>query len=204
MSKRFIGFIISTLWLLAVAACGLWLIGYENTAGPQTRAHDTFPNLKEVQIDAHRCTLLLFAHPKCPCTRASINELNRLLAHCSPNVSAHVFFLQPKSVEADWIKTDLWRTAASIPGVQTHVDPDGVIATQFGANTSGYVVLYSSQGKLLFHGGITSGRGHEGDNPGSSALIALATGATATCHNTPVYGCLLQKECQAPTQETAQ
>jgi hypothetical protein len=206
VSKPVIRLAVSGLWLLAVAASGLLLIAYENTAGPQSRVHDTFPTLAAIQLDTHRNTLLMFAHPKCPCTRASINELNRLLAHCSTNVDAHVFFLQPKSVEADWVKTDLWRSAANIAGVQTHVDPDGAIAARFGASTSGYVVLYNAQGKLLFHGGITSGRGHEGDNPGSSALLALATGtgANVACNKTPVYGCLLQKDCLAPTQEIAQ
>lgn len=204
MLKTFIGVTVSCIWLLAVGASGLYLIKYENTAGPQSRTQEAFPKLKDVQLDPHRCTLLLFAHPKCPCTRASINQLNRVLAHCSSNVVTHVFFLKPGTVDSDWVQTDLWRNAASIPGVQTHVDPDGAIAAQFGADTSGYVVLYSPQGKLLFHGGITSGRGHEGDNVGASALIALANGTTVTCNNTPVYGCLLKKECQAPPEETTQ
>ncbi|MDB6059501.1 MAG: hypothetical protein JWO95_3345 [Verrucomicrobiales bacterium] len=194
---------ISTVWLLAVLACGLFLISLDNSAGPQAMAGMEFPKVQEVQLDSHRCTLLLFAHPKCPCTRATIGELNRLLTRCTTNVAVHVFFLRPSTETEDWSQTDLWRSAGSIPGVQVHLDTDGAIAATFGASTSGDAVLYSSHGKLLFHGGITAGRGHEGDNPGASAIVAFATGTTATFNQTPAYGCQLQKQCNV-AQETTQ
>jgi hypothetical protein len=200
--KRFIRSAVCVVWLLGTAVFGLHLISYENAAGPQTLAKTTFPKQSGVALDANRLTLLLFAHPKCPCTRATVNELNRLLAHCDNNVAAHVYFLRPSSETDDWTKTDLWRNAASIPGVQVHTDTDSVIASQFGASTSGDVVLFDPKGKLLFHGGITAGRGHEGDNPGAIALIALATGVANSCKQTPVYGCLLQRQCNATTETT--
>jgi hypothetical protein len=204
VAKLSIRTVICGFWLLAVAATGLFLITYENTAGPQVLAQSEFPKIKNVQLATDRCTLLLFAHPKCPCTRATISELNRLLTHCSSNVAAHVFFLKPSTESSDWVQTDLWRSAANIPGVQVHVDEDSALANRLGASTSGDVVLFSPQGKLLFHGGITSGRGHEGDNAGETALVALATGSAATCKNTPVYGCLLRKDCNADTSVTQQ
>jgi hypothetical protein len=202
VAKRLIRSAICVFWLLAVAASGFFLISYENAAGPQVLTAADFPKNSGVKLDRYRMTLLLFAHPKCPCTRATINELNKLLSHSDGKVAAHVYFLKPSSETDDWTKTDLWRNAASIPGVQVHVDTDSVIAKHFGASTSGDVVLFDPQGKLLFHGGITAGRGHEGDNPGASALIALATGVTTTCNHTPVYGCLLQRECNNTTETT--
>jgi len=196
--------VICTAWIIAVVACGLFLISYENTAGPQARAQTSFPKVNGIQLDPHRFTLILFAHPKCPCTRATVNELNRVLSHTANKVSAHVCFLKPAGVAEDWTQTALWKSAADIPGVKVHEDLDSAIAKQFGASTSGDVVLYSPDGKLLFHGGITAGRGHEGDNAGASALVALVNGENAKSNRTPVYGCLLEKQCNETHQETTQ
>ena len=45
-----------------------------------------------------------------------------------------------------------------------------------GATTSGHVLLYDAGGVLRFAGGITDGRGHEGDNAGLDAALALLRG----------------------------
>ena len=140
----------------------------------------------------------MFAHPRCPCTRASIEELNRLLAQSSGRIAAHVLFFKPSSYPADWTHSELWRTAAAIPGVTVGDDIDNVLARKFGAGTSGYVLLYNPAGQLLFHGGITGSRGHAGDNLGESTVISLALGKSTGVTQTPVYGCSLfnQSNCQ--------
>ncbi|HSY74262.1 MAG TPA: hypothetical protein VK810_02225, partial [Dongiaceae bacterium] len=86
------------------------------------------------------------------------------------------------------------KTASTIPGLAIHEDMDGATAKQFGAKTSGFVVLYNAQGQLLFHGGITSGRGHIGDNTGESSIVALLDGHDNFVKQTPVYGCSLAGE----------
>ena len=63
-----------------------------------------------------------------------------------------------------------WRSAAAIPGVTVHVDHDGGEARRFGAETSGFVVLYDAHGELLFAGGITTGRGQAGDNAETAGI----------------------------------
>jgi hypothetical protein len=149
-----------------------------------------------VALDASHDTLVLFAHPQCPCTRATLEELNRLLAQCRGQVTAHVFFFKPDHAAADWTRTDLWRTASAMPGVMVHEDFNNTLAQKLGAETSGFVVLYDRQGRLLFKGGITGSRGHAGDNAGESTIVSLLAGQTATLKQTPVYGCsLLSKVC---------
>jgi hypothetical protein len=106
-------------------------------------------------------------------------------------VSAHVFFLKPTSVPDDWERTDLWRSAASIPGVQVWADPDGAEARRFHAATSGLALLYDGDGRLRFCGGITRARGHAGDNPGREALRALLLEGGPGPTQTPVFGCPL-------------
>ena len=134
-------------------------------------------------------TLLLFAHPHCPCTRATIGELALLMRHAA-GVSATVVFTEPAGVPEDWMETDLGRSASAIPGVKQVRDDRGFEAKNFGATTSGFAVLYAPDGKLLFRGGITDGRGHAGDNEGRSAILSLIAGRTATA-TTRVFGCPL-------------
>ncbi len=105
-------------------------------------------------------------------------------------VSARVLFAAPSGGGKDWTRADLWDQAAAIPGVQMLLDPDGLLAHRFGAATSGQVLLYSADGRLLFQGGITAARGHEGDNNGSVAILALIAqrDMARAQMQTPVFG----------------
>ncbi len=152
---------------------------------------DAWPAVTDISRDPALDTLIMFVHPKCPCSRASLEELNRLLARFSGKVATQVWFTKPPELGSDWTRTDLWRSAALIPGVTVHEDPAAVEARRFGAETSGYVVLYDKEGRLLFRGGITGSRGHAGDNAGENALLAYFTERKPTVSQTPVYGCSL-------------
>jgi hypothetical protein len=135
--------------------------------------------------------LIMFAHPECPCTRASLEELNQLLAHCQGRLSAAVLFYQPGGLANGWSQASSWKQAKTIPSVRVQSDRDGVEARRFGAETSGFVVLYDAAGKLLFRGGITAARGHEGDNAGLDSIVALVTGQEPLSRETAVFGCTL-------------
>jgi hypothetical protein len=136
-------------------------------------------------------TLLLFAHPLCPCTRASLAELARLVAACHDRVDTHVLLIAPREMEAAWRDSDLYSEALAIPGVTVQADVNRREARLFQARTSGICLLYGSDGKLLFHGGITPSRGHEGDNYGRRSIVSLLLGDKAEFNATPVFGCPL-------------
>ena len=70
-------------------------------------------------------------------------------------------------------------------------DADGVEAARFGAKTSGQALLYAADGRLLFHGGLTPSRGHEGDNEGLRRVTAILDGKAAR-DESPVFGCSLR------------
>ena len=186
---------VCALWLLAVGAGFAVVLNYQNAGGRAGEAPTRWPKAALVVLDQDRFTLVMFIHPQCPCTRASIGELNHLLAQCSGRVATQVWFFKPGRFLSDWTRTDLWRSAAAIPGVTVREDVDGAQARLFGAETSGHVLLYDKQGQLLFHGGITGGRGHAGGNAGESAILALTAGGQATVAQTPVYGCSLLGDC---------
>ncbi len=108
-------------------------------------------------------------------------------------VNAVVMFTKPSEVSGGWEKTDLWNTAVRIPGVSAAVDDDAGEARRFGSKTSGQVMLYSSAGQLLFHGGITESRGHLGDNDGLQTVLSLLTDGKSEITTTSVFGCALFK-----------
>ncbi len=187
--------------LLLLAVCVLWLsatgVGmgllwdYENTPGAAPAAPALWPAASSLRRSDDGATLVLLAHPHCPCTRASIGELARLMAQAEGRAKAYVLFVKPKGFAVEWEKTDLWASAAAIPGVQVVRDDEGVEARRFRAETSGQVTLYDRGGQLLFSGGITSARGHAGDNAGRAAVVSLLTTDEAGLSETPVFGCPL-------------
>jgi hypothetical protein len=113
------------------------------------------------------------------------------MARIGGQARAHVLFVRPRAADADWDKTALWQSAASIPGVIVHADPGGAEAALFRAVTSGQLIVYDPSGKLLFRGGITGARGHEGDNVGLARALALITGGRADQNESKVFGCAL-------------
>jgi hypothetical protein len=145
-----------------------------------------------ITLSKNSPTLIVFAHPRCPCTRASIGELARIMTRCQGQLEARVWFFTPEATAADWAMTDLWRAASEIPGVSVVSDPGGSVAAKFHALTSGHSLLYDSAGHLLFSGGITASRGHAGDNLGKSSIEAFVFGETTFQHETLVFGCPLQ------------
>jgi hypothetical protein len=179
------------LWFVAVAGGLLTLWCYENAPGAAAAAPTRWPNDSRIKPTPGRATLVMLTHPHCPCTRASIEELDKLIAHCQGRVSAYVVLTRPKGFTEEWVETDIWRKALKIPGVSVLIDQDGIEAQRFRAATSGQVLLYGADGRLLFSGGITGARGHIGDNAGRSAIEALVNTGSANNDHSLVFGCPL-------------
>jgi hypothetical protein len=150
-----------------------------------------FPPGSALQLAAHEPTLILFAHPLCPCTEATLQELKDLLTDNSNKVSVVIVFSIPPGLPANWKQGDLWQSATRNPSFRVVQDSEGREARRFGVTGSGHCLLYSPSGRLLFSGGITGSRGHMGENPGRLALVALITNGHAAINHTPVFGCSL-------------
>ena len=177
------------IWLIAVGFGLRMLVSYEATPGAVAEAPQRWPEGSRVTHSAERPTLVMLAHPHCPCTRASVGELAQIMADAQGKVAAYVLFLKPRNSGADWDDTPLRETAAAIPGVAVITDFGGVEARRFGAETSGHTVVFAPDGRLLFTGGITAARGHAGANTGESAIAALINGRVPDRTSTPVFGC---------------
>lgn len=192
MRLRFsIRILFCAVWLLTAAGGVAWMFHYEHVPGNAGSAPQRWPSAVPFHLDSERTTLVLFAHPECPCTAATLEELDHVLARDRDKIAAFVVFLHTKKFADVWSQSNLRKKAAAIPGVTTLDDPDGRFAETFGARTSGHVVLYSASGNLLFSGGITESRGHIGRNSAEKALISRVEREQSSRVETPVYGCSL-------------
>ncbi len=189
------------LWIILVVAGFVGLAKYENRPGKLADAPEIWPERSSVKRSGEKPVLMVFAHPQCPCTRATIGELARVMRYGHEKVDAYVLFLQPAGFDDPWTESDLWTKARAIPGVTVLKDLDGQERVRFRAYTSGQVLLYDQNGSLQFSGGITASRGHEGLNDGSKTLIALFRDDKPGRTKNDVYGCSLGENNAGCTEE---
>ena len=179
------------VWVVAVSGGMLALLRYKSSPGLPAVAPRAWPAGSALARTAGLPTLIMMSHPRCPCTRASLSELNSLMSQFRGRLTAYILFIKPAGVPTDWTNTDLWLSAKRIPAVHTFIDEAGREAGRFDALTSGTVLLYDSEGRLEFSGGITGARGHIGDNLGLRRVMSLLRGDEADRTDSPVFGCPL-------------
>jgi len=181
------------VWLGLVAVSMAALVRDQMTPGAAGQSPSRqWPAAAQLRRDAGRLTLVMFLHPQCPCSRATLNELAVVMSRAGGDLDARVLMVLPRSAPDGFAQSDLMRQAAAIPGVRVGIDKDAHDARAFGAATSGDVSVFSSAGDLVFKGGITDGRGHEGDNAGLDAVLDIVFGRKPLIDRSPVFGCPLE------------
>ena len=175
-------------WAALVGVGVRFLHAKATTPGERGQAEAEWPAASALQRSTQTPTVVMFVHPRCACSRASLTELNLTLQHA--HAKAYVVFLHPDGVEPDWAKSDTWHSAARLPNAERVIDHGGREAALFGAKTSGHVVVYDAGGALRFAGGITGSRAHEGENTGRVAVENALLGRRADpAHD--VFGCAM-------------
>jgi hypothetical protein len=195
--------LIGALWLAVVGFGLIVMAKYEASPGISGMPPADLPQELASYRSAGKFTLVMFAHPRCPCTRASVSELAGLMTRCHNKLESIVCVLSPRSMPKGWERTDIWEKAAGIPGVQVIPDLDGMRARQFNAPTSGQAALYDKQGKLIFAGGITSARGRIGNSQGVKIITSLVNQESPAIEPnagqaTLVFGCPLHDPLPKP------
>lgn len=187
---------IGRAWSLAIVAwtafvvAGLWVAGdYAATAGTRGEAPIAWPSTASFSPSPGKKTLVMFAHPRCPCTRASLSELDRLMAAASDDVEAYVLIARPAALDAAWVETDLVAHARRIPRTRVVEDPGSLEAARFGAETSGHLFVYDERGTLELSGGLTAARGHEGQSLGRDDVLAVLSRRAPVTRTHEVFGC---------------
>ena len=139
------------------------LMVFSSTPAIVTAGPERWPLSLAASAPRAKPLLVMFVHPQCACSRASISELANVLAEAHGRLDARVYILRIPGAEQGWEETDLLRSARRIPGVEVITDVGGVAARHLSATVSGEASLYAPDGRRVFHGGLTAARGHEGD-----------------------------------------
>ena len=179
-------------WLMVLVGGFALLHRYEATPGSDGDPARTWPAGVAIPREPHGLTLVLALHPHCPCSAATCQELERILATRPDGAKLHVLLFKPADVSDDWTATATTRSLEGLPNVRCWIDEDGKLAELFGAATSGEVLAYDGQGKLRFAGGVTPLRGQTGPNSGSDTLTALLDGKPIESNATAVFGCSIR------------
>lgn len=184
--------LVFAVWL-AVVMTGICAMSWHaGTPGPVIHPTRIWPIDVPLKHSTDVATLIMAVHPECPCSRASLNELEVLMTQFHGRLNASVLFVEGDGLEEDSTATELWKSATGIAGVSCIHDAHGKLAACFGAKTSGQVFLYDRDGILRFDGGITASRGHAGDSDGLYAIQAILNNGQPAVSNTPVFGCSLR------------
>lgn len=193
-SSQFVKYLLALFWLGSVLGGFAALAWYKAQPGPAGAIHKKWPDSVTITPDAFKYTLLVFTHPKCECSDATLEELRNVLEENPDHLNVRVFFYHPQGTSADWSKGALWEKAKKIAGAEVYDDEGGIMARFFGAKTSGQTYLYNTRGDLMFAGGITQNRGHIGDNKGRRAIANVVKSGTPSSDFTNAFGCGLFSE----------
>lgn len=189
---RWVLVIAALVWIAATGVGFTFLMNYSVQPGAAALAPEQWPGGSRIPAPDGHYLLVMTLHPHCSCSRASVTELNNLMARLrGTDVKGYVLVVKPAEFTDEWIDTESYRNAGRIPGVEVLVDVDGAESARLGAQTSGQVLLYSPEGGLRFAGGLTPDRGHLGDSPGRHRILSLVTTGTADAKESLVFGCPL-------------
>ncbi len=185
-----------TLWLGTLVLGMGYLYAHEFSAAPASAGVLVWPvEESPLTLNAEHATLLFFAHPRCPCTRNSVAELDAVLRGVEAPVSASMVLMQPPEGDVDpaWSGNALVAGFSEGVGLAMVKDADGALARRFDVAASGTVLVYGPDGALRYRGGVTASRSHAGPGPGVDALqLALSDKPVLAPGGQMVFGCPLR------------
>jgi hypothetical protein len=188
-------------WLVCVASSFTALALYKAAPSEFGRTPLAYPSDSSVKRTPQRAAMIMFIHPRCACSRASLTELGRVMASYRGALGVDVTVMVRSEAVADEAleRAPLVAQARALQGAQVRFDVAGVEAMRFAAETSGHTVLYAADGSLRFSGGLTNSRGHEGPSLGHAYLASALSEANESASKAgqqslerraaPVFGC---------------
>lgn len=183
-------------WWVAIGVWGVVVLGgmaalltYEGAPGAVGEAAEVWPEEAPFALES-RPTMVMFLHPECACSTATLSELERLLPEVRGRAAVHLVFSAPGK--------RLRTQAGRVEGAAIHEDEGAVLARRFGATTSGHAFVFDAAGIRVFSGGITAARGHEGRSDGGNAVRDALSGQSPEVDTTSVFGCPLYETIEAP------
>lgn len=181
---------ITAVWILCVIAAFTVINQYSTTAGVNSGLTRIPAGTAFEPQDKPR--LLVFLHPKCTCSKATMMELQSLLPDLK-GIDVTVLF-RNVSADKEWLSGELYESALKTKGLTVAIDDNGDEAKRFGAHTSGHTVLISTDKSIVFSGGLTPMRGHPGETEGKAFLRQWNQSRKPASLITEIFGCNIFKE----------
>jgi hypothetical protein len=183
--------VVTALWGAATFASWERLASHAYRQAATTSGVATWPQLGADFLADEKTRIVVFAHPGCPCTRATVAELAEVLADCPADASAAVVFVTAGLPDDVVSNSDTVAAARQTNNVIVVLDDDAQIAARYGATVSGETFAFNAAGRRIFHGGITAARGHRGTSGGRELLEQAIRNPAADTGEAPVFGCRL-------------
>ena len=181
-----------TIWFAGALVGFNQLDGYANTPGLKGKNANVWPRGTILNPDLKKPTFVMFLHPHCPCSGASVHSLFDVMRENGSRAKYYVVFVRPRGVAPQWEQSETYKKCKQNAEITTIVDDGGIEAAKFGALTSGQTYIYCSKLELTFSGGITSARGMEEVGPERQLIVKALNGQNARAQHSAVFGCSLQ------------
>ncbi|MDQ8184834.1 hypothetical protein [Pelagicoccus sp. SDUM812002] len=193
--------LIASLWLGGISAGSIALWDHEFTEGQSSDAPLSLPaELGALAKDEKPLTLFMAVHPGCPCTGASLEQVDRLIAG-NPDSIQLIGLVRARGESSETAtgatlqEEKYWKRLEAMPNAHPYADHDGALARLLGTHTSGATIAYDETGGLRFQGGITPSRGHAGPSRSMDELEAIARQlAPLELCSSPTFGCSLEND----------
>ena len=180
-----------SVWAMALLVGGYLLTDYSLDAQTKAKSVANWPESCRLPVFEGELHVVVFMHPKCVCSRSTLVELKRALQRTKAAPQISFVFYCPADQELAWAQDELWALTEGVKNSEPMVDLNGDEAKKFGVQVSGHVMLFGQSNERIFSGGITSARGHEGDNLGGRMLAAFLDGENPPGAEPPPFGCRL-------------
>jgi hypothetical protein len=187
--------------IMAAFVCAIWLFGiihfsvemmaFDSTPGARAAAPAQWPAKSALLPAAGRTVLLMFVHPECNCSNASLEQLALLENMLDGQLRAYVVLWHGRGMAASGKRREWLRVAPVID------DLDGREAKLFGAKTSGQTMIYNEQGRLIFSGGLTVLRGEGGGEKILQGVVRAIKESGHSAVERPAFGCSILRQAQA-------
>lgn len=180
---------------------GLWvglglatLADYERSGVVPTAAPTRWPEGSGLPPPDGRPQLVLFVHPLCPCSPASIETFAQLARGRAKNAGLTLAVVAPAGLPPERAESVARTWQEAIPGLRAFLDRSGTEAARFRAPVSGTTLLYGADGSLRFEGGLTPARGLRGPSRGIELLgDLLADPGASGLGRCTAFGCELSE-----------
>lgn len=191
------------LWAFLVLLGYGSMVFYSTTPAKSSASVEYFPSSSSaaahpLSLRTDGLTLITFLHPQCPCSRATVSELQnilrRKLGRDQAQLSAFAVVSRPSGCAESFAQGAIVDSLKDIADIKIVIDKDDIESRRFGAISSGQTLLFDKNGKCLFAGGITPARGEVGENGGTNALLELIARQPSSMpvRKNPVFGCSLE------------